>query len=80
MYDIAPGTGYKGRPVFDLIRRRWRNHLISRVVVIRLDRITRVPDYLFELLQELEQYHITLHCANEDLESSLLIRFFRMSQ
>lgn len=78
--EVAPGTTYKGRTGLDLIRARYRNHTISGIVVTHLDRLTRAPDYLFELLEELEWYEATLHCTSEDLDSNLLIRYFKANK
>lgn len=78
--EIAPGTTYKDRTGLGLIRARYQNHAISGIVVTHLDRLTRIPDYLFELLEEFEWYGATLHCASEDLNSNLLVRFFKMGR
>jgi site-specific DNA recombinase len=56
----------------------YREGSIRGIVIYSLDRLSRSPVHLAILLQEMEQYHVTLYVAHEKFDETTMGKFLLM--
>lgn len=76
--EVFSGFQYRERQKLDLMRSRYRDGLITGVVIRTLDRLSRSQVHNAILMEEMEHYSVMLHCVKEKIDDTPMGKFVRM--